>query len=90
LPDSSVPSDALRQNIASIACVGAGGLGFVPFYLSYGDVVGAATSPTDWSTYGFGTPAFRDLFQVALEAAKDNRIHFDFAVGANQGQGVPS
>jgi hypothetical protein len=79
----------LRQDIASITSVGAGGFEFVPFYL-YGDVVGNAIPPTDWSTYGFGTPAFRNLFQVALEAAKDNGILFDFAVGANQGQGVPS
>ncbi|CZR63542.1 uncharacterized protein PAC_13439 [Phialocephala subalpina] len=89
LPDASVPSGVLRQDIASIASVGGGGLEFLPFYL-YGDVVGAATPPTDWNTYGFGTPAFRDLFQVALEAAKDNKLLFDFAVGANQGQGVPS
>jgi len=52
--------------------------------------VGAATTPNDWSTYGFGTPAFLDLFQVALEATKHNGIVFDFAVGASQGQGVPS
>lgn len=69
--------------------MGAGGLEFVPFYL-YGDVVGVATPPTDWSTYGFGTSAFRGVFQVALEAANENELLFDFAVGANQGQGVPS
>jgi len=36
--------------------------------------VGAAILPSNWSTYGFGTPAFRDMFQVALEATKYNGI----------------
>jgi hypothetical protein len=40
--------------------------------------------------YSFGTPAFRDVLQLALETSKENDIHVDVALGANQGQGVPS
>jgi hypothetical protein len=44
----------------------------------------------DWSKYGFGTPAFLDLFKSSLSAAKEANLLMDFSVGANQGQGVPS
>ncbi|KAH6716535.1 hypothetical protein BKA61DRAFT_717923 [Leptodontidium sp. MPI-SDFR-AT-0119] len=89
LPDASISPDVLSQDIASMAEVGAGGLEFLPFYL-YGNVVGGGLPPADWNTYGFGTLAFRDIFQRALESSKANGLLFDFAVGASQGQGVPS
>lgn len=69
--------------------VGAGGFEFLPFYL-YGLPVAGAIPPTDWTVYGFGTPAFHAVFDSALHAAQDNNVLMDFAVGANQGQGVPS
>jgi hypothetical protein len=44
----------------------------------------------DWSVYGFGTPAFTSLFKSSLNSAKEADILIDFALGANQAQGVPS
>lgn len=69
--------------------VGAGGFEFLPFYL-YGFRDNSEVPLPDWATYGFGTPAFNEIFKGALQAAQDNGILMDFAVGANQGQGVPS
>ena len=65
--------------------MGGGGLEFLPFY-NYG--LGPAL--TDWSIYGFGTDAFNKLFQAALDTASTLRLAFDFALGPNQGAGVPS
>ena len=44
----------------------------------------------DWVKYGFGTPAFNALFETALEAHRENELLMDFAMGPNQGQGVPA
>lgn len=65
--------------------IGAGGFEFVPFY-NYG-----YPTPTlnQSDRYAFGKPAFVDVFRVALEAAKENGLSMDFALGASQGQGVP-
>jgi hypothetical protein len=49
-----------------------------------------ATPPSNWNVYGFGTPAFNDLFQAALNGSKESKVRMDFAIGANQGQGVPA
>lgn len=89
LPDASVPAENVGDDIRNLASVGAGGLEFLPFYL-YGLPVAAHDTPTDWAKYGFGTPAFNDLFKSALGVARDEGLLMDFAVGANQGQGVPS
>ncbi|KAJ9668901.1 hypothetical protein H2201_001147 [Coniosporium apollinis] len=72
-----------------MSSVGAGGFEFLPFYL-YGFRDNSEVPLPDWATYGFGTPAFNEIFKGALQAAQDNGILMDFAVGANQGQGVPS
>lgn len=80
--------DSLRRDIAELASVGAGGFELVPFY-SYGNPSGA-TPPTDWSVYGFGTEAFRDMFEAALDAAVENEVLMDFSLGASQGQGTPA
>lgn len=91
LPDASVPADIVASDVASIAGVGAGGLEFLPFYL-YGYPTGSynSTTPTNWSTYGFGTPAFNSLFKNTLLAAKNSSLLLDFALGPNQGAGVPA
>ena len=60
----------------------------VPFYF-YGNPTDAPT-PTDWSVYGFGTPAFVHLFETALQTAFEEGILFDFSLGASQGQGTPA
>lgn len=84
-----------------MASIGAGGLEFLPFYL-YGlvyaniDETSAAPDsiapPTDWSIYGFGDEAFKALFKKVLQAVEDvgNGSVIDFALGPNQGAGVPS
>ncbi|KAJ5902072.1 hypothetical protein N7495_002600, partial [Penicillium taxi] len=41
----------------------------------------------NWSEYGFGTLAFANFFKAALVAHKEA---MDFALGPNQGQGVPA
>jgi hypothetical protein len=86
-PDASVPISVVQEDIANLSAAGAGGLEFLPFYL-YGLTSGLP--PTNWSIYGYGTEAYTQGFRAALEAAKDNNLLFDFAVGANQGQGAPA
>ncbi|KAI1843421.1 hypothetical protein JX265_013303 [Neoarthrinium moseri] len=85
LPDASVPRQSVIDDVNHIAAAGAGGLEFLPFY-NYG--LGPAL--TDWTIYGFGTEAFKDVFAAALSASAAHDLAFDFAFGANQGAGVPS
>ncbi|EXF81412.1 hypothetical protein CFIO01_01074 [Colletotrichum fioriniae PJ7] len=83
LPDAEVDTEAVTRDVAEIAAVGAGGLEFLPYYQFH--------SPSaNWSTYGYGTNASRGVFRAAMQAVADNDILFDFSIGANQGQGVPS
>ncbi|GFF73256.1 probable beta-galactosidase A [Aspergillus lentulus] len=89
LPDSSVDEQVVRDDIKSAAAIGAGGVEFLAFY-NAGGVLGGAPPGDDWSKYGFGTPAFTRLFQAALEAHRDAGMVMDFAIGPNQGQGVPA
>lgn len=89
MPDASVSTEVVSRDIGSLASVGAGCVEFLPFYL-YGLPGNATGRPTDWSRYGFGTTAYKALFRDALQAAEEAGILMDFAVGANQGQGVPS
>ncbi|KAL5360501.1 hypothetical protein BJX96DRAFT_165211 [Aspergillus floccosus] len=85
LPDASVDSAIVQQNIKDAGALGAGGVELLPYY-NYGDAVPGA----DWSTYNFGTPAFVNLFISALQAHKDAGLVMDFALGPSQGQGVPA
>lgn len=85
LPDASVTHSSVQDDVRQIAAVGGGGLEFLPFY-NYG--LGPAL--TDWSIYGFGTEAFNKLFQAVLDTATALKLSFDFALGPNQGAGVPS
>jgi hypothetical protein len=89
LPDASVDGSILAQDIVSAGDVGAGGIELVPFY-QYGLYTGRYPPGADWSTYGFGTPAYNTLFKQALEAHRDAGLLMDFALGPNQGQGVPA
>ncbi|GFF96762.1 hypothetical protein CNMCM6936_000537 [Aspergillus lentulus] len=88
IPDASVTTSYVQQDIADLAAKGAGGFELVPFY-AYGNPTDAAL-PTDWNTYGFGTEAFRNVFDTALQAAVDNSLLMDFSLGASQGQGTPA
>lgn len=85
LPDASVDSATVRQNIQDAGALGAGGVEFLP-YFNYGEEVSGA----DWSTYGFGSPAFVKLFKAALQAHKDAGLVMDIPFGPSQGQGVPA
>ncbi|GME45067.1 hypothetical protein GTA08_BOTSDO10482 [Neofusicoccum parvum] len=91
LPDASIPATTLTADIARIASAGAGGIELLGYY-QYGlpESEQGVAPPTDWTAYGFGTPAFRALFRAALEATQAAGAVLDFAQGANQGQGVPS
>lgn len=91
MPDASVSADVVAGDVASIANVGAGGLEFLPFYL-YGLPTGSynSTTPTKSSTYGWVTPAFNSLFKSTLVAAEKSSLLLDFALGPNQGAGVPA
>jgi hypothetical protein len=91
MPDASISSDLIAKDFCDAKDAGAGGLQYIPFYL-YGlaTQLPIAGSPTDWNKYGFGTPAFNAQFKDVLKAAETAGIVFDYALGANQGQGVPS
>lgn len=89
LPDASVDKDVVSKDIALNKHVGAGGLEFVPFF-EYGGQLGKMPQGADWSTYGFGTQPFRELFIEALNNHFDHGLPMDFALGPNQGQGVPA
>ncbi|KAM0491001.1 hypothetical protein ACHAP8_010980 [Fusarium lateritium] len=89
LPDSSIDSKIVASDIKSAAALGAGGVELVGFY-EYGGELGVMPKGANWSTYGFGTPAYRDILKDALEAHSEAGILMDFIIGPNQGQGVPA
>ncbi|KAL4787127.1 hypothetical protein BJX76DRAFT_345794 [Aspergillus varians] len=89
LPDASVDPTVVASDVRSAAEVGAGGIEFAGYY-GYGGEIGGSPPGSDWVTYGFGSPAFQHLLQTALEAAKENSVLVDVAIGPNQGQGVPA
>lgn len=89
LPDASAEADIVKADIKSAGTIGAGGVEFLPFY-NYGGELGEPPTGVNWSTYGFGTPAFLELFTSALEAHKEAGMVMDFSLGPNQGQGVPA
>ena len=85
LPDASVPVSAVKADVAALADISAGGLEFLGFY-NYG----FPPFSTDWSIYGFGTPAFKEVFKGALSTAAENKLVLDFAIGPATGSGVPA
>ncbi|KAH8729876.1 hypothetical protein BGZ61DRAFT_569735 [Ilyonectria robusta] len=89
LPDASVDAEVVAKDVASAASIGAGGIEFLPFF-EYGGDIGRMPTGADWSTYNFGTPAFVKLFERVLEAHDRDGLVMDFALGPNQGQGVPA
>ncbi|KAM0321554.1 hypothetical protein ACHAQA_010044 [Verticillium albo-atrum] len=89
LPDASVDGAVLAADIKSAGEIGAGGIEFLPFF-NYGGDHGPEPVGADWSTYAFGSPAYRDLLVDALTAHKDSGMFMDIAIGPNQGQGVPA
>ncbi|KAL4926582.1 uncharacterized protein BDV17DRAFT_293381 [Aspergillus undulatus] len=59
--------------------LGAGGVEFLPFY-NYGGEQGAMPDGADWSRYGFGTPAYQDMFRRALEVHAESGLVMDFTL----------
>ena len=101
LPDASVSLDIVTKDIHDARTAGVGGLELLPFYLygmgeetfrRFSRMVEGYAVPQlpDWTKFGFGTPAFNSLLKGSLRAANEAEIVMDFALGANQGQGVPS
>lgn len=93
IPDASVNLDEVRNDFALINKAGLGGMELLGYYL-YGDYPGGIAeggpAPTDWTKYGWGSEAWKVLTQVALEATRDEGLIMDFALGPNQGSGVPA
>lgn len=93
IPDASVNLDNVAADFAKVKAVGMGGLELLGYYL-YGDFpanegVGGPI-PTDWTKYGWGTEAWKNLTDTALRATKEQGLIMDFALGPNQGAGVPA
>jgi hypothetical protein len=84
-PDASIPSSAVQSDIAALAQASAGGLEFLGFYNQ-----GFPPISTDWSIYGFGTPAFKEILRTTLQSTAEHGLVFDFAVGPNTAAGVPA
>ncbi|GKZ35542.1 hypothetical protein AbraIFM66950_006205 [Aspergillus brasiliensis] len=89
LPDSGVDPEIVAANIRDSGEHGAGGIELVPFF-NYGGESGGPALGANWVANGFGTPAFHGVFRAALQAHKDANLLMDFAMGPNQGQGVPA
>ncbi|KAK3986205.1 hypothetical protein QBC44DRAFT_273625 [Cladorrhinum sp. PSN332] len=84
-PDASVPSAAVQADINALADVSAGGLQFLGYYNQ-----GFPPISTNWSAYGFGTPAFKELLRAALKTTAQRELRFDFAIGPNTAAGIPA
>jgi hypothetical protein len=89
LPDASVDGDVVKADIVSAASIGAGGVEFLPYY-NYGGGYGGPPAGVNWSTYGFGTPPYLNVFRSAMEGHRDTGTLMDFPLGPNQAQGVPA
>ncbi|PVH72559.1 hypothetical protein DL98DRAFT_432998, partial [Cadophora sp. DSE1049] len=87
LPDASIDPAGIAADIKQIGSVGAGGIELCNYYL-YGGQMGNPV--TDWSFYGFGTPAYNRILRAAAQATKDNGLVIDLALGPESGQGVPA
>jgi hypothetical protein len=74
--------------------VGCGGLELLGYYLYGGppsNGAGRGTyAPVDWAKYGFGGGTWHTVFKAFAQAHKDNGLLMDFAMGPNQGTGVPA
>ncbi|KAF8126427.1 hypothetical protein K438DRAFT_2001413 [Mycena galopus ATCC 62051] len=83
IQDASVNLDNVASDIAQIASVGSSGFELLS-YQTYGGTT--ILDPTD---YAFGSNRFVDVAAAAVQAAIDNNVTIDFAMGPDQGAGVP-
>lgn len=93
IPDASVDLDGVADDFAKAKNIGMGGLELLGYYL-YGNYPAVVSEggpvPVDWTKYGWGTEAWKNLTDVALRATKSLGMIMDFALGPNQGAGVPA
>ena len=87
--DASVDLDGVAADFAKVKAVGMGGMELIGYYL-YGDfprssvATSGGPAPTDWTEYGWGTEAWKNLQDAALRATKEQGLIMDFAIGPNQ------
>ncbi|KAI6911775.1 hypothetical protein KC348_g12866 [Hortaea werneckii] len=94
IPDASVDPEVVAKDVKTAKEAGMGGIELLGYYLYGGPPNNGAgrgnAAPVDWAEYGFGTEAWNRVFKAFVQAIKDNDMVMDFAVGPNQGTGVPA
>ena len=81
--DAAVTEESLRADVRGMAAVYSSGLE-VLLFASYGQ------EPTqDPTVYGYGSDAARRVFDILTIEAARNDLTVDFALGPNQGSGIP-
>ncbi|KAK3636141.1 hypothetical protein LTR56_014304 [Elasticomyces elasticus] len=94
IPDASVDTAVVARDVKAAGDVGMGGMELLGYYLYGGPPSNGAgrglAAPVDWATYGFGTEAWNNVFQAFVKATEEAGSILDFAVGPNQGTGVPA
>lgn len=67
VPDASVNLSQVAADIKDVKRVGAGGVELLGYY-NYGDTTFFISAiPTDWTKYGWGTPAWSTSFRTRYE-----------------------
>lgn len=91
IPDASVELSEIANDLELVKRAGAGGMELLGFYY-YGATQSTSllTVPSDWTKYGWGTDAWRNLTLFTLQECKARDLLLDFALGPNQGSGVPA
>ena len=79
-----------RQNLHACTDIGMGGFELICFQL-YGDPTPSVYGyeVVDWAQYGFGSAEWKEKVAVFASAAQKYELNMDFALGPNQGAGVP-
>ncbi|PYH34346.1 uncharacterized protein BO87DRAFT_308478 [Aspergillus neoniger CBS 115656] len=92
--DASLNLNVVAEDVKAMGESGAGGLELLGYYL-YGDTLNYGAQmqcplQSDWTTFGFGSPAWKSLADTVLVTAKKYDLLVDLAMGPNQGAGVPA
>lgn len=91
VPDASVDFSDVANDLESVKRAGAGGMELLGYYYYGGTQFSSQVIvPTDWTVYGWGTEAWRNLTLFTLKECKAKDLVLDFAIGPNQGNGVPA
>ncbi|KAJ5610735.1 hypothetical protein N7510_007454 [Penicillium lagena] len=78
LPDASVTSAGITEDVAALGQIGAGGTEFLNWF---GSPTG--NPPSNWTIYGYGTPEYVRVLKAAMKAHLDNGLTFDYAMSNN-------